>query len=230
MAIGSCGVYAIINRRTGKMYIGSTKNRFSIRFSTHRQLLNRNKHFNIHLQRSWNKHGPEGFLFKVLEICHPEKQIEREQFHLDKYEAYTKGYNRCPIAGRPPCGIEISDETRSKMSKTHTGMKHTEESKRKISEAHLGREFTEEHRKNIGKSRPGYMHSEETKAKISAFVSSPEFKEKISKANKGRKHDEKARKLMSEKGKGRAKSEEHKAKIKTALKAFHSRKGKLNGQ
>ena len=50
-----CGIYEIRNKVNNKIYIGSSSCIIS-RWASHRHMLNNNKHSNIHLQRSWNKH------------------------------------------------------------------------------------------------------------------------------------------------------------------------------
>ena len=60
------GIYIIKNTINGKFYIGSAVN-IKTRWSQHRHQLKHNKHGNRYLQRSWNKHGTENFVFEVLE-------------------------------------------------------------------------------------------------------------------------------------------------------------------
>ena len=69
----------------------------------------------------------------------------------------------------------LSDETRKKMSESLKGRTISDECRRKISEAKKGRKFTEEHRIKLSeahKGKPSAMkgrtHSEETRKKISA--------------------------------------------------------------
>lgn len=59
------GIYAIINLRTGFLYIGSSEN-IDKRLSEHKKALIRGKHVNRHLQSSVNKHGIAVFEFKVV--------------------------------------------------------------------------------------------------------------------------------------------------------------------
>lgn len=87
------GIYKITNEVNGKFYIGSSKD-INQRIVEHKMMLNNNKHVNIILQRSWNKHGPEKFSFTVLEECQPEQCIEREQYYLDLLQPFKSvGYN-----------------------------------------------------------------------------------------------------------------------------------------
>lgn len=54
------GIYAIVNLANGKRYIGSAKS-FARRWYMHRRELGLGKHHSRHLQRSWTRHGAEGF-------------------------------------------------------------------------------------------------------------------------------------------------------------------------
>lgn len=74
------GVYSIFNISNGKRYIGSSTN-LAKRWSSHRSLLNFNRHSNLYLQRSWRKYGHQCFVFETLELT--DNLIEREQFFID---------------------------------------------------------------------------------------------------------------------------------------------------
>ena len=50
------GIYCIENLITGKVYIGQADH-IKRRWQNHKRTLKNNKHKNIHLQNSWNKHG-----------------------------------------------------------------------------------------------------------------------------------------------------------------------------
>lgn len=123
------GIYKITNIINDKFYIGSANN-LSHRKSTHLYDLRNNKHRNIHLQRSYNKHGENSFIFSVVERCEVDELIEREQFYIDSLNPY---FNISRVAGstigfkRPDQSIRIlefnknrvvSDETKSRTSST----------------------------------------------------------------------------------------------------------------
>lgn len=62
------GVYNIINKINGDLYIGSS-NQLNTRKTTHfRNLRNGKNHCKI-LQRAFNKYGEENFEFIILEYC-----------------------------------------------------------------------------------------------------------------------------------------------------------------
>lgn len=112
------GVYEIQNKTNGKIYIGSSVDVWH-RWYRHKNNLNQNKHANIYLQRSWNKHGEEMFEFNLLEVTEKEDEvIEREQYWMDLSESYNrkKGYNIARFAGNT-LGVFHSEETKKKIGR-----------------------------------------------------------------------------------------------------------------
>jgi len=126
------GVYKITNLVNNKYYIGSATN-IKSRFSTHKRLLESNKHFNGHLQSSFNKYGKSNFKYEIIEVVTSEDLIEREQYWIDKLDANNrvKGYNKRLIAGNN-LGIKASDETKEKLRISHLGNKRSPEAQLKI--------------------------------------------------------------------------------------------------
>ena len=88
------GIYQIRNTKNNKVYIGQSK-RITYRKSQHRRELKDGKHYNIYLQRSFDKYGEDAFVFEVLEYCHEEYLNERERYWIEKKESEyaDKGYN-----------------------------------------------------------------------------------------------------------------------------------------
>ena len=154
------GIYGIRNLINDKIYVGKTGMNFGDRWDSHRSLLNNNKHDNPHLQNAWNKYKPENFEFIVLEDCNVDELSDREKYYIKLYKelglAYNihdggdEGYNlgkhlaeetkrkigeKNRING---LGRKASDDTRAKMSETHTGMKYapmSEEGRKNIQQA-----------------------------------------------------------------------------------------------
>jgi len=79
-----CGIYRILNTLNKKVYIGSSSN-IPKRFSTHKSELKKNKHMNVHLQRSWNIHGESHFKFEVLFNCKDEDKLKKESEEIEKH-------------------------------------------------------------------------------------------------------------------------------------------------
>jgi group I intron endonuclease len=87
-------IYEILCLVNNKKYIGSSKN-IERRFYKHKLLLNKNKHTNLFLQNSWNKHGEDNFKFSIIEICKIEDLINKECFYINKFNTFDKkfGFN-----------------------------------------------------------------------------------------------------------------------------------------
>jgi len=92
------GVYQIVNRVNGKRYIGSSVN-IKRRWQQHKNALRGGYHYNIYLQRSWNKYGKSSFVFQVIYYCDRDEIYDNEQFFLD---AISPEYNILDVAGHPP--------------------------------------------------------------------------------------------------------------------------------
>jgi group I intron endonuclease len=168
------GIYKILNIITGKFYIGSAVN-FYQRWHLHKHHLNKNIHHSITLQRSWNLHGADAFIFEILEYCNKEKLNEREQFWLDWFKPYNPnvGYNINSIVGSS-LGIKRSDEAKAKMRAARLGKKFpntrkpmSEEVKQKIAKTLTGRKQSKEANAKRAIAMSGFKHTEETKEKIS---------------------------------------------------------------
>ncbi len=108
------GVYRILNTVTGKSYVGSS-NHIARRWREHRTCLYRDIHPNLKLQRSWNKYGREAWEFSVVEKCQVSVLLEREQFYIDEFNSYRKGYNQSPRADRPTFSISTRRKIGAKM-------------------------------------------------------------------------------------------------------------------
>lgn len=94
-------IYKIINIKNGKIYIGQTKD-YKRRFDEHTKLLSQNKHYNFHLQKSWNNYGEDSFKFEVIEYT--EDYNEREKYWISYYQSTdsSRGYNIMEGGDDPP--------------------------------------------------------------------------------------------------------------------------------
>jgi group I intron endonuclease len=187
--IEQSGIYRIINTENEKCYVGSAKC-FRIRWGVHRRLLLSGKHHSPHLQGSWNKHGESKFSFEILEFCHPEVLIVREQFWIDELEP---DFNVCPKAGST-LGRKLSKETKKKISDKAAGRKlppRSEACRKNISKAHAGKKKPRHVMEALQAGRKRQIYTEERLARVSSSL-----------------------KLAYETGKrSRQKTEEHKNKI-----------------
>lgn len=138
------GIYKITNIINDKFYIGSAVN-IDKRRNQHLHNLRKGKHPNIHLQRSFDKHGELSFRFEILEHCQTKHLIEKEQYYIDTLKPH---YNICQVAGNST-GRKATKDTKEKMSKARKGKKHTAEAKLKMSLKTKGRVISVEQRFSI---------------------------------------------------------------------------------
>lgn len=216
------GIYAIVNLVNGKRYIGQTARGFDNRFKAHRTALRRKKHPNIHLQRSWDKHGEDVFEFRPLFTC-PEWQLDEQEEVLLKadFSKYNLSFKAKP---HRPVGIPSSEETKRKQSAALRGQKRSPEARRRMSEIQKKRAeaLTEEERRRKSAAVSGHRNGHFGKpAHNRGKSSSPEVLEKVSAgvarwwANNRERLDASMKKA-GEKRRGRKVSQETRAKISRA--------------
>lgn len=102
------GIYQILNRVTGKCYIGSAVN-IRKRWNCHKTYLRKGDHHSRKLQSSWNKHGEEAFEIVVLQECDVEGLLPVEQMYLDALQPW---YNMAPTAGSG-LGVKLPEEVKA---------------------------------------------------------------------------------------------------------------------
>ena len=159
------GIYKIINLINRKIYVGSAVD-IKSRWRKHKSDLLLNKHHSIKLQNSYNKYGVDNFVYEIIEECEKERMIEREQYYIDLYDSFNKGYN-CRPKAENNFGIKWSQETKIKLSKSNTGLKRSKEAKKNISNGCIGRILTKETKDKISEAHKGKKMSENVKIKIS---------------------------------------------------------------
>jgi len=114
---GVPGVYALVNKVTGKYYIGSSINLYN-RIRDYYSPWYISTYPGLIISKAITKYGFINFSVLVIETCTPETVTEREQYYLDEYDPH---YNILKLAYRP------------------VGFKHTEESKAKMRESNKTR-------------------------------------------------------------------------------------------
>lgn len=148
------GIYQITNKKNNKRYIGSSLD-IKKRFTTHKRLLNQNKHHCIHLQNAWNKYGEKSFEFKIIKKCDIKDKLKLEQWYLNNH--------------KPEYNISLSSIA------PMTGRKHSKKTLRKLKKRpkvqgkdhyRYGKKWTKQDRKKLLESRKGFKHSEKTKRKM----------------------------------------------------------------
>lgn len=168
------GVYGIVNKVNGKIYVGSSID-LKKREYDHFKDFSKGKAVNPHLKYAVLKHGIENFEFTVLEYC--ENLLEREQYywevHKDNcYNCYKPNLDPKELS-RILSGRSFDEEHLSNMSKAtkkwlnekghpFKGSKHSETTKKKMTKSALQRgrtsgKWTSIEAKEI---RERFMHGE----------------------------------------------------------------------
>jgi group I intron endonuclease len=146
----TAGVYKARCIPTNKIYIGSSEN-IAKRCRQHVSDLNAQRHRNIHLQRAWNLYGPDAFVFSVVELTDVAVLRYREQYHLDRSQAYDDrfGFNIAP-------GVDnrvVAPETGRRISAAKRGHVVTDETRSKLRAARLRQPDPRKGHKNTPEQR-----------------------------------------------------------------------------
>ena len=114
------GIYKIINKINGKYYVGSSRDIYGKRgrWYKHKIELTKNRHYNPHLQRAWNKYGENHFELQVIEIVSENLLLEKEQEYLDEAKNEKDVcYNNRFIAKGGGLDLEIREKIRKQTPK-----------------------------------------------------------------------------------------------------------------
>lgn len=212
----AAGIYAIIEAKTGRVYVGRSYN-IRRRVSEHlRKSLDTPTSKEPFLYRALHKNGGD-WLVVVLELVPPEHSADRETFWICFFDSFkdTCGFNLAPPIPDAPRSQAYIEAIRARK----LGVPQSEETKRKRSQALTGLvrgPQSPEHIAKLAKTRKGRKHgpkSAEARAAISAKLKgrkkSKEFCERMSAARKG---------VPLPKGrKSSPHTDEHKAAIAQAL-------------
>lgn len=171
--MGGAGIYCINNITNGHCYVGGSIH-VARRLREHKSLLSQGIHFNVHLQRAWNKYGRDAFELTPILSCNKDMVTWYEQQFLDQWKPE---YNLSPTAGNI-YGYRHSEEARRNMSiSAKKKPPVSDETKRKLSSAtkgqrnpFWGKTLSKEHKQKIRQSRLGYVWSVESKGKLSKFM------------------------------------------------------------
>ena len=175
------GIYIIFNSESCSYYIGSSGN-IHVRMRQHIRALERQSHHSRYLQRSYNRHGSDVFIFGILEVVDDTADLlVREQHWLDTSSAT---YNVSPTAGSNR-GTTLSAETRAKLSEItkaqwragiHSNSRVvSKETRAKLSEATASNWQSKSHRERMREAaRNRFLQAPNAsenirRAKISAF-------------------------------------------------------------
>jgi group I intron endonuclease len=203
-------IYAIVNKTTRDMYVGSAV-AVNRRWAAHRRDLRNKCHHSQRLQRAFDKYGPDAFDWEIIQfIDNRANLIDREQFWIN---FFSPAYNGRPIANSP------------------LGTKHSAETRAKMSAAHKGKVFSETHRFNLYKAKKGVStvtdaQRELLRAMGKAHVFSAEQRAKISASLIGNKR---AAGKSNKNAAGSVRSAEERARISARMKEIWAQRKQSKG-
>ena len=161
------GIYAIRNIKNNKRYIGQSLH-IHKRFIQHKYSLDKQVHFNEHLQNAWNLYGADNFVFEVLEECNSCDLNDKETFWKLHFDPNTYNLGNTGNVGT------TSLETRQKVSNTINEqmkcMSKEERIKKYGHKKNIGKIRSEEVKLRISntlRGRPSYIRTEECRKKSS---------------------------------------------------------------
>ena len=96
------GIYKITNINNGKVYIGRAAN-IEKRWQEHKEALIAGTHHSYKLQECYNAlDNKDDLKYEVIEeVPYENERVVKEQYYMDKYDAYHNGYNCCEFADNP---------------------------------------------------------------------------------------------------------------------------------
>jgi group I intron endonuclease len=113
---------------SGKWYIGQTKNESLFRYLQISYVSQKAK-YRAKFQNAIKKYGLDSFQFYVLDIAPDSESLnELEKEYIKFYNSVENGYN-CTYGGDK---WELSEESKLKMSNSHTGVKFSQERRSKM--------------------------------------------------------------------------------------------------
>lgn len=149
MRIKIVGIYKIVCKSNGSLYIGSSSD-IKTRWSAHRSKFRKLTH-NPKINACVKKYGVESFEFSIIEECSIESLIERETYWADYYKKNNCVLLNCgDFIDSPTRGTKLSEERIMKIREflkgnTHTkGFKCSDERKKEMSRilVSLGRKMS----------------------------------------------------------------------------------------
>jgi group I intron endonuclease len=179
------GIYKITNLTNNKVYIGQSYDIIRRKIQ-HFYLLEQNKHRNEYLQKSYNKHGKDNFIFECIEEV---DDLDNREIHwINEYGGINSEltYNL-----KDPLTNEYSNYTRVKKSKSIIGENNpnfgntwTQEQKDSLSKKKKGVTLEE----RIGKEKADLVKQKMSKSQTGLKKHTEESKDKIRQANLGDKN------------------------------------------
>lgn len=96
------GIYKITNINNGQVYIGRASN-IEKRWQEHKDALSAGTHHSYKLQECYNSlENKSDLKYEIIEeVAYENERVVKEQYYMDKYDAYHNGYNCCEFADNP---------------------------------------------------------------------------------------------------------------------------------
>ena len=96
------GIYKITNTNNGKVYIGRAAN-IEKRWKEHKEALAAGNHHSYKLQECYDTlENKDDLKFEIIEeVQYENERVVKEQYYMDKYDAYHNGYNCSEFADNP---------------------------------------------------------------------------------------------------------------------------------
>jgi len=146
-------IYKHTNTINGKSYIGLTKETMQRRWIKHKacsRFKDRNS-YNLHFMRAIRKYPYSVWTHKILESGISKEEVsDKEIYYIELHSTFYSGYNSCKGG---ITRMEVSKETRKKLSVANKGRKHSPN----VCEA--------AQKRNSGSSNPMYGKSQGHKTK-----------------------------------------------------------------
>ena len=155
------GIYKIVNTVSDKAYVGQSL-RVKKRVQEHFRLLRLGKHPNQHLQRSYNKHGEDAFVWELEVLCEEPSDLDLIENAFLQGDAYFD----------EPLAYNLANYAKVPMR----GRLHTCETKRQISFAKRGRRehVTDRYRESLSRAQLKRHHENPSfVAKVRFIVDNP---------------------------------------------------------
>lgn len=177
-------VYLVTNTVNGKVYVGQTITTVQDRWKQHLLAAKNGPDFSIY--RAIRKHGADKFVVETLATCLDQTSLDKTEdlyILISRSLRRDKGYN-LKRGGRSGA---LSEETRQKMSKSHTGKICSGSHIQSMRDAYT--EGRRSYPDMTGANNPFYgrKHSPETIAKMRARRFSEEHRKNIGLAHAGEK-------------------------------------------
>ena len=223
------GVYKITSP-SKKVYVGQSTD-IKRRWDEYRRLECKSQ---TRLYRSFKKYGVEYHKFEVLCQCSFEELNEMERFYQDAFCVINKQGLNCLLTKTTDRKMEVSDETKKKISNANKNP--SIETIKKLSLSHMGKKANKDTILKMSIAKKGKKKSLETRERMSIAMKklmteerkkqlgdlnrnpSEETRAKIGMFHKGKTVSDETRAKISAAKKGKKLSEEHKEKVSAALK------------